>query len=376
VQKVSKAFLQEITRSHVVYSYVDVISVTGKKTRLTATDGTVSVDRTAAIRRRFSCDCVDPSGTLTPESDGDLLTPFGTVAKLYRGVMYTSGPLAGSTEVAPLGVFRLSASTIKDTVGGLPNISLEGYDYSRTVSRDAFTDVYTVATGYNVLQAVQDIINRSIDDVKYDVITSNMVLSAPMVFDANTDPWTAATTLAAAAGCEVYFTATNKCVIAPPLDIDHLPSPVFNFIEGDGCTMTELDVVFSDDPGNNGVVLVGESTGTTTPPIRSVQWDTNPSSATYYLGPYGQVPLFITNTAITTQSDADAAATAALNQVLGFHSQLSLTAMVNPALDAGDVVAVQRQRVKVDSSYGVDSLTIPLSASGTSGIVLRQKRTT
>lgn len=374
MQPVTDAFLQEIVKSHVSYSYANVVSVTGEVIKLVAIDGAVSIDETASIRRSATITCIDPTGTLSTDSDTAQLTPYGTEVIMYRGVLYTSGKLAGSTEVVPLGVFRISQVTIKDTVGGLPNISIEAYDLSRTVSRQAFTDVYTVAAGYSVIQAVKDIINRALQGVHYDAFASTMVTAAPVVFDTNDDPWAAANTLAASAGCEVYFEADGRCIIAPPIDIDHLPAPVFSYIEGTGCTMTELDVVMTDSPGNNGVVLVGESTDGTTAPVRSVQWDTNPASPTYYLGPYGQVPLFITNSVVTLQADADAAAIAALNQVLGFHSQLSLTTMVNPALDCDDVVLVQRERVGVNAAYAVQSLSIPMTAAGTASIVLRSKR--
>lgn len=373
MQQVSAAFLAEIRKSHVVYSYVDLVAPNGQQMRLIATGGSVSVDRTADIRRVATVQCINPQGLTASDFTALNITPFGSVVRPYRGVKYTSGALGGSTEVVPLGEFWLTKSTFTDT-GGEPIISLEMSDQSYRIQRDKFTDTYTIPEGYNIVQGVKDIVDRSIAGVNYDAFGSSATLSAPMVFGSDDDPWQAANTLAAAAGCEVFFDARGWCVIAPPLDVDHLPAPAFTFIEGAGCTMTELDVVLSDEPGNNGVIMIGESVGEDSPPVRAVVWDEEPSSLTYHKGPYGEVPLVVTDTTVTTQSQAYANAYAMLNQILGFPSKLNLISTVNPALDANDVVAVKRQRLGVDASYAVDSVTIPLGVGDTSAVALRQKR--
>lgn len=374
MQVVSDAFLAEMRKSYTVFSYVDVVTWDNRVFRLDATDGTVNVDRTASTRRKATVTCVDPTGQLTPTSAKSVLAPFGTVIKPYRGVRYTSGVLAGSTEVVPLGVFRISDCRVTDSVGGSPDISLEAYDFSRTISRAKFDDVYTVDTGTNIIDGIKGIVERTFPDTVYDATTSTMTLNAPLVFDANSDPWEAAAQMATSAGMEIYFTATGLLKIAPPVDINHLPAPAWSFVEGNGCTMLNLDVEYSDDPGYNGVVLTGEAAGDDTPPVRSVVWDDDPSSPTYYLGPYGKVPDFITDSTVTTQEDADTAAAAQLNQILGFSSQLKVTAGVNPALDCGDVVRVTRQRSGVNALYAIDAVSIPLHATGTSSISLRQKQ--
>jgi len=375
MQVVSAAFLAEIRKSHTVVSYVDVITHDNRTFRLDATSGSVDVDRTADIRRRCSVGCVDRDGTITPVNAESILTPFGTELRLYRGVRYTSGVLAGSEEVVPLGRFRLSKASVKDSVGGSPSISLEGYDYSRTIRRDKFTDTYTIAAGTNVIDAIKTIAARTFPDLRFDTFASTVTVATPLIFDANGDPWDAMNQLALSAGCEVYFTATGSLKVAPPVDIDHLPAPHFSYIEGKGCTMLDLDVVFTDEPGFNGVVLTAEAVGADTPPLRSIVWDNEPSSPTYHLGPYGEVPMFVTDSTVTKQADADSAAAAQLNLILGFSSGLDLTATVNAALDANDVIQVTRQRSGINSKYAIDSLSIPLAANGTSSLSLRQKRT-
>lgn len=370
MEQVSSKFMASVRRSHVVLSYVDVVSPTGRTARLLATGGDVKVDRTAEVRRTCSITCVDPTGELTADDFDSILTPYGTEIRPYRGIKYENDV----EEVVPLGVFRISKVNIKDSNGGTPDIGIEAFDLSRTVKRDKFVSPYTVASGTNVLQAIKDIIVRTIPDPIYDAVSTSLTTTAPMVFDTGDDPWEAVSTLAQSMGCEIYFDTVGNVVIAPPVDIDALPTPHFSYIEGEDCTVLELGRTLTDDPGHNGVVLTGESPGDELPPVRVVVWDDEPSSPTYHLGPYGEVPMFVTDQTVKTEEDAQNAADALLRGMLGFSSILDTTAVVNPALDAGDVIEVERDRIHVSGIYTIDALNVPLVASSTQGLTLRQKR--
>lgn len=364
-------FLAEIRRSHQVYSYVDVISSTNEVRRLTATGGGVTEDATAEVRRRCSITCVDATGELTPRGAEDLLTPYGTELRPYRGVKYADG----TVEVIPLGVFRISQVDVDDQVGGSPDIKIEAFDRSRTVQRDKFTEPYTVAKDTNIVDAIKAILSRTFPALEYDAISTELKTTAPLVYEQNTSPWEAVTSLAVSIGCEVYFNATGRVVIAPPADIDALPAPSFEYAEGRGCTMLNLSSKFTDEPGFNGIVLTGETVGDEAPPVRAVVWDTEPTSPTYHLGPYGEVPEFVTDPNVKTDEDAENAARSLLQGILGFSDQLSIVAWPNPAQTAGDVVKVVRKRSGADGLYSVDTITTPLSAKESGSLTVRRKRT-
>lgn len=367
----SARFLAEIKHSHTVYSYIDVISPTQQTMRLPATGGDVTVDRTAAIRRSCRATCVDPTGTLAPSTAASLLTPYGTELRPYRGVKYDDG----TVEVLPLGVFRLAKASVKDASGGSVSIQLEAYDLSRTVSRDKFIAPYIIPTGTNIVDAVQTILARTFPDLSYDAISTTRTTTAPRLYDVGNDPWDAVTVLAQSLGCEIYFDVGGWVVIAPPTDIDALPSPDFQYIEGQQCTLLDLSRTWTDEPGFNGVVLTGESPGDELPAVRAVSWDEEPTSPTYHLGPYGEVPEFITDQLIKTAEDAQATADQLLRNLLGFSSQLSITGIVNPSYEAGHVVEVRRARSHVSGLYAVDAFTVPLDRAGTQSLTLRQKTT-
>ena len=363
-------FLAEIRRSHHVVSYVDVTSPTGETKRLTATGGSVMEDATAEILRRCSLSCYDADGTLTPKTANDLLTPYGTEVRPYRGVKYASG----EEELIPLGVFRISQVDVDDSVGGSPDIRIEAYDRSRTIIRDKFTEPYTVAKDTNLVDAIKAIIARTFPDAEYDAITTTMTASAPLVFDANTSPWQAVQDIAKSLGCLVYFDARGRVVIAPPTDIDALPGPDFEFIEGRGCTMTNIKSKFTDEPGFNGIVLVGASLGDDKPPVRAVVWDEEPTSPTYHLGPYGEVPDFQTDENVKTDAEATNAAKSLLQGYLGFSDQVIITCWPNPALNTASVVQVERERSGATGLYSVDAITTPLSASEAGTVTVRRRR--
>lgn len=367
--RMTDRFLAEIRKSHRMVAYVDVIGPDLETIRLPATDGDIKVDSTAEIRRSCTIKCVDPTGELTPRDRGGILTPYGTEIRPYRGVIYDDG----TEEVAPLGVFRLSKSSVDDSTGGSPEISIEGFDRSRTVIRDKFTVPYVIDEGTNILEAIQDILDRTFTEIQYDAITTELTTTAPRLYDAGDDPWKACTELAAAMGCEIYFDTEGNVVIAPPTDINSLPSPEFSYIEGEGCTMLDLSRVYTDEPGFNGVIVSGESPGDELPPVRGEAWDEDPGSPTYRKGPYGEVPQFITDQLVKTDEEAQAAAEAHLANVLGFSAELNITATVHPGLEAGDVVEVVRARSGVSGLYAVDAFSVPLGYNGTQSLTLRQK---
>ena len=373
VSRATDRLLSTIRRSHTVLSYIDVISPTQETLRLPATGGEVTVDRTAEVRRACRATCIDPTGLLVPSSADSLLTPYGTILRPYRGVRYEDG--SGETEVLPLGVFRLAKSSVDDSTGGSPDIKLEAYDLSRTVQRDKFVSPYVIAEGTNLIDAIKAILERTFPDLQYDAISTTRTTTAPKLYDVGDDPWKACTDLATSLGCEIYFNVDGWIVIAPPVDIDALPSPDFTYIEGQGCVMTNLSRVFTDEPGYNGVVITGESPGDELPAVRAVAWDDEPTSATYHLGPYGEVPMFITDQTIKTEDDAQSTADQLLRNLLGFSSGLSISGIVNPSYEAGHVVQVERARSHVTGLYAVDAFNVPLRATDLQNLTLRAKRT-
>lgn len=369
--RVSDRFVNELRQSHQIAVFVMVKGVNQEEVRLPVVDGNVTVDRTAATRRACSVRCVDPHGDLTPTEAGSLLTPYGTEIRPFRGVVFPDG----TEEVHPLGVFRIAKASIADTTGGSPEISIESFDFSRTVARDKFVEPHVIDEGTSIIQAIKEIVELTIPDAEYDLTgDEERATTSPLFYDAGADPWEAVTELAASLGSEIYFDTVGTVVIAPPTDIDALPSPEFTYVEGQGCTMLDLDQVYSDEKAFNGVIVTGESPGDELPPARGEAWDEEPTSPTYRFSPYGEVPVFHSDNLIKTDEEAQDVAEQMLRGFLGVSTQLSLTSTVHPALEAGDVVEVRRARSHVSGLFAVDAFNVPLDKAGTQQLSVRQKR--
>lgn len=368
-------FYEAIRKSHRVISYVDVIGPDQEVRRLPTLDGQVDVDRTAQYRRKLSATCVDPTGEITPRNKGELLTPYGTELRAYRGVEWTDADGVKTQEVCALGVFQLSRSTVTDNNGGSPGISLEAFDRSWAVAREKFTVPYVIASGTNALTAIREIVQRTYPDVEYDTISSTVDTVAPMLFDAGSDPWVAVVTLAQSMGCQAYFSVEGRLAILPPHDINALPSPDFTYVEGEGCTMLDLSREYNADSVFNGVIVTGEAVGDQLPPVRGEAWDENPTSPTYRLGAYGEVPTFLTDPLAKTEEQAQQIAQAVLASILGASERIGITGIVNPSYEANDIVRVKRDRAGIDALYAIDAFSVPLR-SGTQSLSLREQRPT
>lgn len=361
---------EAIRKSHDVVSYIDIITPVQETIRVYATEGDVKVDGTATIRRSCSFKCIDPDGSFTPSGPRSALTPFGTEVRPYRGARFTDG-----TEYAyPLGVFRVSTSDVVDTTENGIEISVQCYDKSRTIQRDKFTGIYVIAVGINVIDAIKAVTERTFPDQEYDLVSTPRTVTAPMVFDAGGDPWDVISTLALSIGCSAYFDVYGRLAVAPAEDLNATPTPSFTYIEGPKCTMLDLTKSYTDEPGFNGVVVVGESPGDGLAPVRAEAWDMDPSSPTYRFGPYGEVPYVHTDQNVKTADDAQIVANQILQSMLGYTSQLSITTMVNPLLEAGMVVQVERAKSYVTGLYIADVFDIPLRSSATQSITVREKR--
>jgi hypothetical protein len=369
----SDRFYDSLRKSHQVISWVDVIAPDQEVIRLPAIEGQVDADRTAAFRRKLAVRCVDPTGIITPRTKGEILTPYGTELRAYRGIRYS--PAEDDWEVCPLGVFGLSRSSIVDNNTGSPVIQLEAFDRARNVSLDKFKDPYVIASNRNVMDELKNIVKMTFPGVGFDTITSTITTTSPQLYEAGGDPWEAVAKLARSLGCEAYFDVSGNLAVLPPHDINALPSPDFTYIEGQGNTMLDLGREYSDEGVFNGYIVIGESVGDQLPPVRGEAWDENPTSPTYRYGPYGERPGFITDNLAKTVEQCEAIARGQLNLVLGSASRLNATSVVNPSYECGDIVRVKRDKAKVDGLYVVDAFSVPLKAN-TQALALRELRPT
>jgi hypothetical protein len=83
---VSPAFADQVRRPHTSIARVEVVRDDVVVRNLAVLSGTVEADRSGRILRRFSASVADPMVEFTPAGIRDLLAPFGTILRMYRGV--------------------------------------------------------------------------------------------------------------------------------------------------------------------------------------------------------------------------------------------------------------------------------------------------
>jgi len=365
----SGALKAAILTDHIVISKAEIWASDQKLQTIDISEGTVQVDAGSAVRRTCEVTLITDRETtnLVPDNDFDLLTPFGNELRLYRGVQYYDE----TQEYVPLGVFVITEVNITDTNEGV-TIKLKGEDRSIRVSRAKFTEAYEMTAG-TLESALTDLLKDRYPDVETAFPTTNVTITKIVLgTEQDNDPWKDAVEIAELVGFDLYFDPNGVAVMKqfPTLDGSVV---VATFIEGSGTTVTSLNRTISTKSTYNGVVYTIEGSEVATP-IRVEVWDEDPASPTYRFGVFGEVPVFIETSLVATEAEAVRAAINLLNIYIGSQEIINWDSLVDPTLDAQDVVYVKSNGSKVDRLVIIDSLDIPLTPQGNMSATARTVR--
>ena len=347
---VSDRFLARLAESHRVATQVQLFLTNGDVVELEHTGGSVTVDRSQAIRRTCTVTVADPA--LIPRSPSDQLASYGARLRITRGIDYGDG----TSELVPLGVFRLDS--VDGDVSEGP-VTLQGKGLEAIVADDKFTEPYK-ASG-TAVGAVTALIQRSIPAA--DVIS--LVVDTPIgsrVYDVEADPWAGAQEIAAAAGAEVYANADGVFVIAALPNVLTTP-PVWAVEAVEGGVYISGNRAMASDGVHNAVLARGENTSENVPPISYLAVDDDPGSPTYWGGPFGRRPKFVSSSAYTTLSACAQAANAELAKAKAPNASGDISSLPNPALEPGDVLRVTHED-GTRELHQVAAFTVPLDQGG------------
>ena len=348
---VTARFLAALAESHTPVFEAKLFRPTGAVEPFALTGGSVTVDRKSATRRTCSVQCADTS--LIPRTATDRLATYGAQVRLARGVQ-----VGEYREVVPLGVFRLDGVDGDVDVGP---VTLQGKSLECVVSDDKFTAPYR-ASG-TVVSAITALIQRSLPTAA--VVLGPATVDAPIgprTWDVQADPWAAVQELAAVVGAEVYCDADGTFVIATlpdPLSV----APVWTVKAGAGGAYISAGRGMSADGVKNGWLVSGENTETDVAPVQQLVVDTDPTSPTYWGGPFGRRPDFYSSATIINSAAAIAAGNLLLRKSVAPNASADITSLPNPALEAGDVLRV----IYPDGTkelHQANSFTVPLEIGG------------
>lgn len=330
---------------------------------LPALDGTVTVDATRSVLRSVNFTCTGDE-TTTADTVWGWLSTLGVELRVWRGLY-----VAGALEEVPLGVF-----VVTDVERAKDVITVNGSDRSIRIQRARWTDPYAIAAGTTLAAALNGLLaDRWPAVTSVIAVPDTVVLGSKVTLDAgaDSDPWSDAREIAESFGYDLHFDATgNAAVRSIP---DPMSSPVVAaYAYGEQSVVIDDTKRTTFERTYSGVIVSGEGSDVEVP-VRAEAWDEDPQSPTYFEGPFGKVPYFVTSNLITTEAQAAAVAIARLPLVKGRVESISWTQIVNPAHDALDVVEVEWED-GTTSRVILDVVTVPLSTGGTMGAQAREMR--
>ncbi|MFD4234303.1 DUF5047 domain-containing protein [Streptomyces sp. NPDC058542] len=362
MQTVSSQFLTALTTSHSMT--VSVSAMRGSLVTIPdvpVTDGAVTVDRGSKVRRTLSMTVADPK--YLPWGALDPLAVYGQKLIVSRGIRYAGG----QSESVPLGTFRINEPQ-GDTLYG--PVTLTGQSSECYIIDDKFM-VPTSTRGYGTcVQAMEYLIRQTLPDaaIVNQTAGSRNPACAIATWDTGADRWDAVQQVALSMQAEIYVDALDRFVIADIPDVS-TAAVVWDIAEGEGGTLMSAARAMSRTAVYNAVVASGENTASGGAPASAVAYDTDPSSPTRWSGPFGHVPKYISSALWTSTGACQAAADYALFDATARNVQLSIAAIPNPALEAGDCLRIShtsRKELAIAQSF-----TVPLTAEGSSSLTLR-----
>lgn len=339
--------------SHQVSTLAQVLDSSGEilQDEFTFDSASVTLDPRGDIRGRAEVSVAGEEWV--PSDPADLLAPYGNQVRLWRGIEYA----VDDVELLSLGKFRIEEVSSDNGV-----TSMTCLDQSQIVAEAIFDGDYTISAGTDYLTAILTIVQDVLPDVEYDFPDRTLV-TPTLIAEEGDNRWDFVLAMAESIGMEIYFDGDGVLVMRPVPDTGD--TPVADLVEGEGSVLLQASKRWSRSETFNRWVYIGDNPDNVGAPPRGVAVDDDPNSPTYFYGSFGQKSAPPEQSSfITTDAQAEDAAQGRLSKERGTAMSIDFGIVVNPALEPGDVVRIQRESSGLpDQLHIIDSLVIPLSAS-------------
>ncbi|GAA2629552.1 DUF5047 domain-containing protein [Streptomyces axinellae] len=325
----SDQFLATLVESHTPVTVVQLHRADGTVVELEHTAGSVTVDRSQAVRRTASVTVPDTS--LIPRTPDEQLAIYGARLRIERGIRHGDGHV----EMVPAFWGRL------DSADGDPDygpVEIRASGLEAVVADDKFVTAYSTRGGTSAVTAITGLIQGAIPGAVVTNYATDQVIGV-RTWDAEGDRWAAAVECATAIGAELYADADGQFVIAELPDM--LTAPISWTVDaGERGALVSASRGYSRDGMYNYVLASGENAEEDSPPVSAYAADEDPTSPTYIYGAFGRVPTFYSSATLTTTNLAQAAANKLLRDSLKPNATADLSSVPNPCLEPGDILRV------------------------------------
>lgn len=364
-EQIHQQFLAALGKTHGYDGRVEAWYNGEKIDEIEFADGSVKVTAKNRERRSMSLTVAE---RLWPKLPGEPLSPYGVWLKAFVTVT------AGSTRFPEIPVFAGRLAKVA-RVRWSGQLSVDAVDPMWQVNRETFEIPRYVGDGQRIIDVQRMLLLEVFEQATLtDLTGSTAMMPVAVTWDTVAGArGKGLDELAAALGAEMFARPTavwpgGDFVIRPiPSAADPvvwtLPDGSASIVSGDELSKSGLAVA-------NRWIVTSERTDDVEP-IRVVVSDDDPASPTRYGGPMGKLTDFYTSALITSHAQATAAGQAKLTRSLGPARTRSVKLVANPALDAGDVLAVGVDAETVEF-HVTDDFDIPLTAGTAEMTVITQ----
>lgn len=349
---------QAVNNTHTMLAQAVVTSPGIRSMALPISDGSVTIDATSQTRRTASI-TADPN--YWPSLPTDLLAPFGSYADLQYGIPLSNGNVSWMS----LGIFHLDVNQRQRPLASNSGLTVTLSDRSSRIAEDRATAPIQTVSGATCVAEIARILRLTDPTISVTDLTGNTQV-APQIVIAQ-DKWQdGIETLANAIGAEVFTDRADGFLIrAQPTIAD---TPVWTVQTGEMSNITQITDVLDRTGVYNQFVITGiRADGSTA--VSAIVQDTDPASPTYINGLFGRRTRYYTSALLTTTGQCVTTGQAFLNRVKGFCINPSLTTLVHPGIEAGDVLTYIDGGAPL--SVLIDTVTTPLNPTTAQTLVVR-----
>lgn len=296
-----------------------------------------------------------------PYDDTDLLDPFGSHLRCFRGIRYGDGTVDE---------FAIFSGPIKRTtmqMGGIAQVTAA--DLANEVILAGFSGPSQSDAGANVVTEFQRLVSGGYPAATFGASDTFINVVPPLSYD--TDRGAALDALAKAAGALWYPLADGRFVIRRIPWTVPLSAQPLRMGSGDEADLAGPGTVTSawPDRGNDGVwnrLVISVERPDGSDPVFAVVEDTDPSSKTWIGGPYGVKQITIRITSADNAATALSAAKAQFARGKARTEAWRINCTPDASIELGDPLGLYwRGRFKLQLVAG---FTMPLEPNGTMAI--------
>lgn len=288
---------------------------------------------------------------LYPVNVDDLLSPFGSELRVFRGVALPDG-----SDRYTWPVFRGRIRDVaKSNRAGTVTVSCA--DRAADVGDNQFVSPQNSQTANTVFAEFVRLVRDAVSDAEFGVSDTFTVRVKPLTWEL--DRSAALDEMASASSAIWYALADGSFVMRRlPWTVAH--DPVVTLTDAAGGTITDWTCSRSRESIFNVVTVSGERLNGDAP-VFATQADTNPTSPTYVAGQFGVRSLLQRLQTPASQAGAQGAAATLLANSVAPVETWELEMTVDASLELGDVLLLQLDGREV--TQVISSIRLPLDLS-------------